>query len=227
MTSQTKSKKFNLKKLLSYVWPFTSEVATDHNGELYLTLVNGRKTLNSKNANYSFGSLQQIMEFGLSRIDLKNTKSLLLLGLGGGSVIVSLRNKFKYEGKIVAVELDNKVIELAKNEFFISAFPNLTIHNSDAFEFVKQSNPQYDLVIVDLFFDNVVPPQFYSEEFCQNLSSILSEKGSILFNLGINEIESQKRAKVVDYFSKKENFTTSLYEKVVDTNFLMVADKLS
>lgn len=203
------------------------KVSTEHNGELYLTLVNGRKTLNSKNANYSFGSLQQIMEFGLSRIDLKNIKSVLLLGLGGGSVVSSLRKKFDFSGNIVAVELDKKVIALAKNEFSIFPTHNLIIHNIDAYEFVKQNDRQYDLIIVDLFFDNVVPPQFYTEEFCQNLSSILSEKGSILFNLGINEIDTQKRDEVVEYFSKKENFPTSLYEKVVDTNFLMVADKLS
>jgi len=149
----------------------------------------------------------------------------LLLGLGGGSVISSLRERFKYEGNIVAVELDQKVIELAKSEFFIFSSPNLTIHNSDAFEFVKQCSSQYDLVIVDLFIDNVVPPQFYSEEFCQNISNILSEKGSILFNLGINEIDNQKRKAVVNYFQEKPNYKTSFFEKVVGTNFLLIAEK--
>lgn len=214
-----------MKRLISYLWPFTKKVNTDHNGELYLTLVNGRKSLNSKNANYSYGSLQKILEVGLSNINLKNVNFILLLGLGGGSVISSLRKKFKFHGNIVAVELDKKVIAIAENEFFISSSHNLTIHNSDAFEFVKQHSSQYDLIIVDLFIDNVVPPQFYSEEFCQNISNILSEKGYILFNLGINEIDNQKREAVVNYFQENFEYKTSTYEKVVGTNFLLIAEK--
>lgn len=225
MTPHAKQKESNMKRFMSYLWPFTKKVTTDHNGELYLTLVNGRKTLNSKNANYSFGSLQQILEVGLSKIDFKNVNSILLLGLGGGSVISSLRKKFKFEGNIVAVELDQKVIELAKIEFLISSSHNLTIHNSDAFEFVKQRSSQYDLIIVDLFIDNVVPPQFYSEEFCQNVSDILSENGFILFNLGINEIDNKMREAVVNYFQTNFEYKTSTYEKVVGTNFLLIAEK--
>ncbi len=148
-----------------------------------------------------------------------------MLGLGGGSVISSLRKKFKFDGNIVAVELDKKVIAIAENEFFISSSHNLTIHNSDAFEFVKHRRNQFDLIIVDLFFDNVVPPQFYSEEFCQNISNILSEKGYILFNLGINEIDNEKREAVVNYFQEKLGYKTSFFEKVVGTNFLLIAER--
>lgn len=225
MITPSKQNDSTMKRLLSYLWPFTRKVATDHNGELFITLVNGRKTLNSKNANYSFGSLQEILEVGLSKIDLTSVNSVLLLGLGGGSVISSLRDKFTFDRQIVAVELDQKVIDIAKHEFLISSSHNLTIHKADAFEFVKQRKAQYDLILVDLFFNNVVPPQFYSEEFCQNLSSILSKNGSILFNLGIYELDNEKREAVVNYFQTKEAYKTSRYEKVAGTNFLMIAEK--
>ena len=225
MITPSKQNDSTMKRLLSYLWPFTRKVATDHNGELFITLVNGTKTLNSKNANYSFGSLQEILEVGLSKIDLTSVNSVLLLGLGGGSVISSLRDKFTFDGQIVAVELDQKVIDIAKHEFLISSSRNLTIHKADAFEFVKQRKVQCDLIIVDLFFNNMVPPQFYSEEFCQNLSTILSKNGSILFNLGIFEIDNEKREAVVNYFQTKEEYKTSRYEKVAGTNSLMIAEK--
>lgn len=43
------------KVFLSYFWPLTRKIDTDYNGLLFLTLFKGRKILNSKNANYSFG----------------------------------------------------------------------------------------------------------------------------------------------------------------------------
>ena len=44
-----------MKKILSYLWPQTTKFPSDHNGNLEVTLYNGKKMLDSKNANYSFG----------------------------------------------------------------------------------------------------------------------------------------------------------------------------
>lgn len=214
-----------MKKILSYIWPQTKKVDSDHSGVLEITMVDGRKILDSKNANYSFGSLQRILETGLSKIELKNVSSILLLGLGGGSVISSLRNKFNFNGKIYAVELDQKVIDIAEKEFFISSSDTLTIENCDAFDFVKKCDRQFDLIIVDLFIDNKVPEQFYTEAFCDNLSGIMKVKGSILFNLGMEQINREKRDIVVNYFRKILRYSTSQFENIVGTNTLLIVNK--
>ncbi|TYP98086.1 spermine/spermidine synthase [Tenacibaculum adriaticum] len=214
-----------MKRILSYIWPQTTKVNSDYNGILEVTFINGRKILDSKNANYSFGSLQQILEIGISKIDLKNVDSILLLGLGGGSIVSSLRNKFGFNKKIIAVELDQKVIDIAQKEFFISSSDTLVIKKYDAFNFVKNSNNQYDLIIVDLFIDNQVPKQFYTEEFCNNLSNIITTKGSIIFNLGINQINKDKRNSVINYFYNKKEYKTFQYEKILGTNSLLIANK--
>jgi len=127
-----------MKRLVSYFYPIThKKILSEHNGLLELTLVNGQKVLDSTNANYSYGSLQRILEKGLGEIDLNKVSSALILGLGGGSVIKSLIDKFSYKGIIQIVEIDKIVIDIAKNEFDIQESDNITISNMDAFEYVK------------------------------------------------------------------------------------------
>lgn len=225
MMTHSNQKESSLKVFFSYFWSLTRKIDTDYNGLLFLTLFKGRKILNSEHANYSFGALQQILEVGLSKINFENINSILVLGLGGGSVVFSLREKFKYEGKIVAVELDQKLIDIARDEFSIVSTNNLTIHNNDAFEFIKKCKNPFDLIIVDLFIDNVVPEKFYSEEFCQNLSNAVSQKGSILYNLGIHQMDQEKRNSVIHFFKNREEYKTSQNEKVGGTNFLLIAEK--
>lgn len=216
-----------MKRLLSYIWPQTTKINTDHNGIMELTFFNGRKVLNSKNANYSFGPAQRIMETGLSKVELKNVSTLLLLGLGGGGVISLLRKNHDFKGKIVAVELDQKIIEIARDEFFISSSDNLIIENCDAYEFVNNCNSRFDLIIVDLFIDNKVPEKFYTEEFCHHLSRIMATRCSIIFNLGLYHIDEENRANVLAYFNNIKELSASHFEKVSGTNSLLIVNKIA
>lgn len=214
-----------MKHLLSYIWPKTKRIESAYSGTMEVTSVNGKKFLDSKNANYSFGTLQRILEAGLDKVDLKNVNSVLLLGMGGGSVVFSLRNKFKYQGEILAIEFDQKIIEIARDEFSILQFDNLTIKNTDAYDFVIHSNDNYDLVIIDLFIDVEVPPQFYSIEFIENVCQLMSKTSSLIFNLGIGEVNRDKRNAVVDYFKTKPEYVVLLLEKVQRYNTLMIVHK--
>lgn len=210
---------------MSYIWPQTKRIYSDFNGELEVKTVNGRKLLNSKSANYSYGALQQVLEIGLSKIDLTNVNSILLLGLGGGSVIASLRRKFKYKGKIVAVEIDPKMIDIADKEFSISNSDDLLIVNADALEFVQDCISQFDLIIVDLFVDNIVPKQFYTEAFCTDLSRITSEEGSIIFNLGIGLFDRAERESVVNYFYYTAGHKILEFDNILESNALLIVHK--
>ena len=187
--------------------------------------VNGKKFLNTKNANYSFGTLQRLLETGLSKVDLRNVSSVLVLGLGGGSVIFSLRKKLKYKGKITAVEFDKKIIEIARDEFSILQFSDLVIKNADAFEFVRQAREKYDLIIIDLFIDTQVQPQFYSIDFIENVCQLMPPGSFLIFNLGIGETNRDKRNGVIAYFQTKPEYSVLVLEKVQDYNTLMIVNK--
>ena len=86
-----------MKKFLSYLWPDTKRFSSEINGILEVTYINGQKVLDTENANYSYGSLQKILEFGLTKVDLKLVENILLLGMGGGSIIKSLRENIEYK----------------------------------------------------------------------------------------------------------------------------------
>lgn len=211
-----------MKTLFSYIWPQTKKVNSRHSGIVEVTVVDGCKMLDSANANYSYGSLQEILEFALEKIDLSAVKSTLLLGLGGGSVIQSLREKFDYQQAIVAVELDEVIISLAHEEFGISASNNLQIVQDDAFNFVQNCTTPFDLIIIDLFIDNTVPEQFYSEKFCESIIRLMNVNSFIIFNLGLNKTDKSKMTSVKNYFKSRKLFDVQIYEKVCKANTVLI-----
>jgi len=213
-----------LKKILSYIWPTTQRYTSTYNNTLEVTYIDGKKLLDTQNANYSYGSLQKILEFGISKIDIQNTKNILLLGLGGGSVIKSLREKFKYRKNIVAVEIDPQVIKLAKEEFEITASEKLQIIQDDAFQYIKKTKKEFQLIIVDLFIDTKVPAVFYEEEFCKNLKKLIEVNGYLIFNAGIELGKNSKiTTRIIKNFGSGMEFT--VFKKVNSTNTLLIALK--
>ena len=215
----------NMKRLLSYIYPVTKTIASKYSGPLEITWYNGIKHLNSKNANYSYGSLQRILKFGLEKIELSKVNSVLILGMGGGSVIETLRDHFNYTKHIDAVEIDPIIIEIAKNEFEISESETLKIHCTDAFEFVKTSKEKFDLIIVDLFIDLMVPDKFLSAEFWDNVMGSKSSKGVILFNASVVDSKSDAIKTLSDYI-KTKIFRVVVHENVNNTNTIIIASGL-
>ncbi|NGX85151.1 fused MFS/spermidine synthase [Aequorivita sp. KMM 9714] len=215
-----------MKKILSYIWPVTRKFPSEFNGTLEISYVNGKKVLDTKNANYSYGSLQKILEIGLTKVNLKSVENLLLLGLGGGSIIQSLRETFEYQKNIIAVEIDPEIIKLAKDEFGISPSNTLQIVQADAFDYVKTSKEKFQLIIIDLFIDTTVPSKFFKKEFCDNVSRLLQKNGFIIFNAGVNlKNNSDKIEKIISNFGSDFKFEAFL--KVNGTNTLLVGEKLT
>lgn len=216
-------KRSDLRRLLSFIWPQTTFIPSRYNGTLEVTWVGGRKILDSKIANYSYGSLQRILEVALGKINLANASSILLLGLGGGSVIDSLRNRFGYPGHITAVEIDPVVIRIANEEFDIIPNDHLEIIENDAYIFVTYTQATFDVVIVDLFIDDKVPPQFYSWHFCDSLKRICAPGGQVVFNLGLSQHAVSDHEDVIDYFRNAPDFIFSVAENVGGSNVVLIA----
>ncbi|WP_210517429.1 spermidine synthase [Hymenobacter terricola] len=169
-------------KLLSYLFPTTRKIPSAYNGILEVTVFQGRKVLDSANANYSYGSLQRILRTALLQLDLAAVRTVLLLGLGGGSVVATLRAELGFRGHITAVELDPVVIRLAAEEFGIAASDELRIVHDDALDFVRTDPGRYDLVIVDLFIDTTVPAGFMAAPFWRLVGQRTAAAGQVVFN---------------------------------------------
>ncbi|WP_062054763.1 hypothetical protein [Aquimarina longa] len=214
-----------IKKIVSYLWPFTKEVSSKINGTLEVTWMNGKKVLDSQNANYSYGSLQKLLTYGLTKIEIPTTSEILLLGLGGGSIIHSLRNKFNHQGKITAIEIDEVVIKIAKDEFNITHNHNLEINCEDAFSYIGQCKKQFEIIIIDIFIDNQVPKQFYQNTFWKNLIPLVKVDGYVVFNAGINVIENSAIKHLKSLVKPDIDFIQ--YNQVQGTNTLLIGKKYS
>src|SRR5690625_5386452 len=60
----------------------------------------GKKILNTKNANYSYDGLQEVLNKGLDRIPMEEINSVLVLGMGGGCVVDSLRRSEEHTSEL-------------------------------------------------------------------------------------------------------------------------------
>ncbi len=123
--------------------------------------------------------------------------------MGAGSIIYLLRKKYNIQGPITAIEKDKVVIDLAKKYFGIDDYLDLTIVNEDAFQFTSQSEYTYDLVIVDLFIDDIVPEIFASHQFITNLRRISSPEACLIYNKMTDQPSHKKEfAELFEYFEQ-------------------------
>lgn len=217
------------KKLVSYFVPVNLiKKDSEISNKLEVTLNYGKLVLDSKNTNYSYGSLQRILRKGLHYIGFERIRTfnnVLVLGVAGGSVIKTLRDDIRFSGHITGVELDAKIIELANTYFELNKVPNCSIVIEDAFEFVLKSNQVYDLIIIDIFKDTTMPNFLFEDFFIQRVNAMLSVNGFILFNT--MTLTEKDKSRNLDYRNKfSKDYSVRMYPKVEDHNELFTIKKL-
>ncbi|HPD66067.1 MAG TPA: hypothetical protein P5050_10490 [Bacteroidia bacterium] len=177
------------KWIASYLWGVELErVQSNLNGQLYVLYIKGRKILNARHGNYSFGVLHDAFRkaFRQAGITGIQPQKCLLLGLGGGSVVTILRDELKLSCFIRAIDFDPEVVSIAENHFNIKRFDNLEIIIRDAFDFVREDTDTYDLIVFDIYIDHEIPEKFESIEFLSLLKSRLDKKAILVFNKDIS-----------------------------------------
>jgi spermidine synthase len=219
-----------IKRLLSYFLPIkVYETPSKTSKNLEVTWNNGYLVLDSKNTNYSFGSLQRALKKGLKYIGyerIKNFESILILGVAGGSVIETLKKEVKFDGKITGVEIDTTVVDIANKYFGLSKYDNLEIVIDDAFEFVLKTKDTYDLIIIDIFQDTIMPNFLFEDYFINRINFLLNVNGFILFNTMALKYKDRRRNAI--YKSKFDNnYSVRLYPKIEEHNELFTIKKLS
>ena len=218
-----------LQKLLSYFIPIIIYKKNSAlSKSLEVTWNNGQLVLDSKSTNYSYGSLQRILRKGLKFIGferIRNFESVLILGVAGGSVIKTLVDEVKYKGKITGVEIDENVIKIANQYFKLNEITTLEIIIADAFEFVLKTKETYDLIIIDIFQDTVMPNFLFEDFFINRINALLNLNGFILFNTMVINTKQEERNLL--YKSKfGGNYSLRMYPKVEVHNELFTIKKL-
>lgn len=218
-----------LKKYFSYlnVIPERTYQST-YNGVLEINWLNGKKILDTKNTNYSYGNLGKVLQKGLKSVttDFRSEeKSVLILGLGGGDVVKQLRNNFKSHATITAVEIDPVIIEIALKEFDIIPNSKLEIVNNDANVFLKYTKERYNLIVVDLFTDVTIPDFVFQTEFIKSVYNVLDLNGSIIFNTFIlSDVHKVRNKKFVE--NLKRYFSVEEFTNLYGHNHLIITKKV-
>ncbi len=219
-----------LKKFLSFLVPINIlKVKSDFSKTLEVTYNNGELVIDSLNTNYSYGSLQRILAKGLRFIGkekIQQMNHILILGVAGGSVVKTLKNEFEYVNKITGVEIDEGIIDIANKYFQLDEIENLEIVIANAFEFVLSNTKQYELIIIDIFQDTVMPSFLFEKYFTEKVKEITAVNGYIVFNTMVLEKSQQKRndAYVLNY---EEIFKVTRLSKVENHNELIIINRMA
>jgi spermidine synthase len=107
---------------------------------------------------------------------------VLLIGLGGGG-FNRLFNAAFPSAVLDSVELDPKIVELAKSEMDFHETPSNRVTVSDGRIFLKRNSATYDWIILDAFRGGYVPSHLKTQEFYTLVRTHMTENGILLANL--------------------------------------------
>ena len=173
------------KKWLSHLTPLTlEETGSDMNPALTVALSKGRIQLLAGEAIYSWDDLYHNFDVAFAELKLeeRNYDNVLLLGLGLGSVPVLLEQKYGLDYRYTAVEWDETVADLALRYTLGRLKSQVDVVTADAEVFVAVCQDTFDLVIIDIFEDDLTPPQFETVEFLETCKDLMQPGGLLLFN---------------------------------------------
>ena len=109
-------------------------------------------------------------------------KSVIILGLGGGALVHSLRH-VDAAIKITAVELRERVIEVAKRFFQLPLGKKLNLVHQDANLFLAQAeHKKVDVVFADIYSNKGVDKQQLSTLFIGQAKELLKTDGFLVLN---------------------------------------------
>jgi spermidine synthase len=112
----------------------------------------------------------------------KNPKKLLMIGLGGG-MITKYIHKYMPQINITGVELDEKVLLMAKKYFKLKEDSNYKVFIKDGRLFLNETKATYDIIMVDAYKGGYIPFHLCTYEFYSLLEKHLSDQGVISLNL--------------------------------------------
>ncbi|MCL4359776.1 hypothetical protein M1555_00775 [Patescibacteria group bacterium] len=114
----------------------------------------------------AFGNFSGAMPF--------QVKKILVLGVGGGTVIRMLHSMYP-DARISAVDIDPVILGIARTYFRLDALPGLTLIEEDAGKFLRSSvsgKKEYDIVILDIFIGADIPDMVLSAGFLDDLRCV-------------------------------------------------------
>lgn len=111
-------------------------------------------------------------------------KRILIVGLGGGTLPMALRDILP-EAHIDVVEIDPAVVKVARDFFAYEEDAALQTYTEDGRVFVKKAlldDAKYDLIMLDAFEDEYIPEHLLTLEFLQEVKGLMAPGGVVAAN---------------------------------------------
>ena len=112
-------------------------------------------------------------------------ETILVLGLGAGTIPSYLYHKFP-KTKIYVVEILPELKEIASDYFSMPRNERLEIVIGDAYDYIMETQIQFDLIFMDVFSKNAIPKKFCTEEFYTGLKRLIFTDGYVAFNTWVD-----------------------------------------
>lgn len=112
-----------------------------------------------------------------------NVRHMLTIGLGGGSVA-----KYVYANcpEIISqiLEINPRVIQVARNQFHVPDNDDkLQVLEADGLQYLAEHTEATDVLLIDAFDRNGIPPDFCSQDFFDQCALALKHDGLFVINL--------------------------------------------
>lgn len=112
----------------------------------------------------------------------RQTKRILMLGLGAGGQIATLHDQFP-DSSLTVVEYDEEMAALTQELGLYKPHPFPTLLLGDAKDVVPSISEQFDLIIIDLFAGEEPSPLGADEKFLEAIRARLTSRGVLLMNV--------------------------------------------
>ena len=120
------------------------------------------------------------MMVGLACVE--EPKSILIVGLGAGSIPDFIHKRYP-KTRIDCVDIDPDVIAVAKKFFGFKEDDNLKAHAADGRKFIEESRERYDMIFLDAYGNDYIPPPLTTKQFLEAVRKTLKPDGIVLGNV--------------------------------------------
>ncbi len=160
--------------------PYAEIRVLDLDNRRYLLIDGGTHTIVDPNSWESYFPYTAVMD--LSREFFEQPGEMLLIGLGGGTV---MKNFAKAGWSVDAVEIDPVVIEIARDYFGLQESEG-NIYCMDGRQYLKSNEKKYDVIAMDAFGSSSIPFHLITKESFGLIASRLKPEGILAINLESN-----------------------------------------
>jgi spermidine synthase len=164
--------------------------------------------------------MEYVRYAGMGLLFVPEPRSVLMIGLGGGSFSGLIRRALP-EAFIDVVEINPVVVEAAKGFFGLVEDAKYRVHLADGAAFVQDAKARYDLIFADGGSGDGIPEVLTTDRFFSALRERLTPTGVLVVNLGLDDRMNAAIARRIE--AAFGGGTCACVSTPVDANYLVFA----